>query len=218
MGIRWHCFCLCICHRLTVFWNGADAPLPSVSWDGAALFVFRVLLFDVRLWRPRRAPDYTFRIEVFLLKSCFMWNWNQVHHHWLTTIKDPEECEAFNHCDQIFDTGRRAVQSKSNIMHKCLNTKKMIGANVTKGFQRQQLLLVSYPRRGRDWPNDHRQTAKSGLGQSISAPLYLCSDQLISASWTLTHVHVDMWSISRYKARPLLILQTIPSYSNLGYQ
>ena len=107
-GIRWHCFCLCICLRLTVFWNEADAPLPSVSWDGAALFVFRVLLFDVRLWRRRRAPDYTFPLEVFFLKSCFMWNWNQLHHRWLTTIKDPEECEAFNHCDQIFDTGRRA--------------------------------------------------------------------------------------------------------------
>ena len=53
-------------------------PSPSVSWDGAALFVFRVLLFDVRLWRRRRAPDYTFPLEVFLLKSCFMWNWNQV--------------------------------------------------------------------------------------------------------------------------------------------
>ena len=188
MGIRWHCCCLCICLRLTVFWNEADAPLPSVSWDGAALFVFRVLLFDVRLWRRRRAPDYTFPLEVFFLRSCFMWNWNQVHHCWLTTIKDPEECEAFNHRDQIFDTGRRAMQSKSNIMHKCLNKKKLTGANITKGPTAAAALVSG-------WPNDHRQTAKSGLSQSISAPLYLCTDQLISASWTLTHVHVDMWTL-----------------------
>ena len=82
---------------------------------------------------------------------------------WLTTIKDSEEWEAFNHCDQIFDTGRRAVQSKSNIMHKCLNKKKLTGAILLQKVQRQQLLWSAVDQMTTDKPPNLASVSQSAL-------------------------------------------------------
>ena len=194
-------------------WSRRPSPLGVMGRGGI------VCLQSFTLWCQALAATQNSRLYIptwgVLPEILFMWNWNQMYHRWLTTIKDPEECEAFNHCDQIFDTGRRAVQSKSNIMHKCLN-KKIDPSKCNKRFRTAAAALVS------GWPNDHRQTAKSGLSQSISAPLYLCSDQLISASWTLTHVHVDMWTLwsisikqGNWSLKPYLHIATLGINSSI---
>ena len=179
-------------------WSRRPSPLGVMGRGGI------VCLQSFTLWCQALAATQSSRLYIptwgVLPEILF---YVELKPSWLTTIKDPEECEAFNHCDQIFDTGRRAMQSKSNINFAITQMSEYKKIDRSKCYKRFPTAAAAFGQRLTKWPPTNRQIWPQSVNQRSLVSVHGSINIRKLDTHTCARGHVDVVEY-KYKARHLI--------------